>query len=161
MAWVEKCWKPFIEAERAAGVAGSTDEYLLFQDNLDSQIQPEYIGELKKHATFNHQVPPNKTDQVQPVDRGLGRQIKIYMGQEMDKWLETEDNLEKWENNTMSASDRRICLANWYFNAWKKACNGTAMRRYFEKSGALLTADGSDDHLIKLEGVPKGEKFTF
>lgn len=35
------------------------------------------------------------------------------------------------------------------------------MRRYFEKSGALLTADGSDDHLIKLEGVPKGEKFTF
>ena len=26
---------------------------------------------------------------------------------------------------------------------------------------ALLTADGTDDDLIKLEGVPKGEKFTF
>ena len=24
-----------------------------------------------------------------------------------------------------------------------------------------MTADGTDDHLIKLEGVPKDEKFTF
>ena len=26
---------------------------------------------------------------------------------------------------------------------------------------ALMTADGSDDHLIKLEGVPAGKKYTF
>ena len=30
-----------------------------------------------------------------------------------------------------------------------------------EHAGALLTADGTDDDLIKLEGVPKGEKFNF
>ena len=32
---------------------------------------------------------PCVEDEVQPVDRGLGRHIKIYLGQEMDEWLET------------------------------------------------------------------------
>eukprot|EP00966_Prymnesium_polylepis_P067457 1566694-Prymnesium_polylepis.1 len=36
-----------------------------------------------------------------------------------------------------------------------------ATRKYFEHAGALLTADGSDDDLIKLEGVPHGEKFMW
>ena len=30
--------------------------------------------------------------------------------------------------------------------------------KYFQHAGALLTADGSDDDLIKLEGVPRGYK---
>ena len=32
---------------------------------------------------------------------------------------------------------------------------------YFKHAGALLTADCTDDELIKLEGVPKGEEFSF
>ena len=42
----------------------------------------------------DHKLPPNETDQVQPIDRGLGRQVKIYMGQEMDEWLDDDKNLE-------------------------------------------------------------------
>ena len=38
---------PFIAAERKAGVANTTTNYLLFQDNLDSQKQPDYIQMLK------------------------------------------------------------------------------------------------------------------
>ena len=34
-------------------------------------------------------------------------------------------------------------------------------RKYFEHTGGLLTADGSDDHLIKMEGVPDGETFSW
>ena len=39
-----------------------------------------------------------------------------------------------------------------------KALQGDAKRKYFQHAGALLTADGSDDHLIKLdlEGAPSG-----
>ena len=33
---------------------------------------------------------------------------------------------------------------------------GDAKRKYFEHAGALLTADGTDDELIKLEGTPRG-----
>jgi len=54
--------------------------------------------------------------------------------------------------------DRRILLANWYEKAVTKALQGDAKRKYFQHAGALLTADGSDDHLIKLEGAPAGYK---
>ena len=41
-----------------------------------------------------------------------------------------------------------------------KALEGDAKRKYFEHAGALLTADGTDDELIKLEAAPKGYKQT-
>ena len=34
--------------------------------------------------------------------------------------------------------------------------HGAAKCKFFEHAGALLTADGSDDDKIKLEGAPKG-----
>ena len=75
--------KPFVEAERKAGVADSSTRYLLFQDNLDSQKQPEYIEYLRDCGVDDHKLPPNETDQVQPIDRGLGRQVKVYLGQQV------------------------------------------------------------------------------
>lgn len=47
-----------------------------------------------------------------------------------------------------------ILLANWYFKATQRALQGDVKRKYFEHAGALLTADGTDDELIKLEGTP-------
>ena len=47
-------------------------------------------------------------------------------------------------------------LAHWYLKAVHKALEGDAKRKYFEHAGALLTADGTDDELIKLEAAPKG-----
>ena len=83
---------------------------------------------------------------------------KIYIGQQMDEWL--EDDLERWESTVrgtgLSASDRRILLAHWYYKAVVKALEGDAKRKYFEHAGALLTADGTDDELVKLEAAPKG-----
>ena len=111
----------------------------------------------------DHKVPPNETDQVQPVDRGLGQHIKLNMGVEMDEWLEVDENLALWEGDDgvkLSASDRRILLANWYFNATQKALKGHAKWAYFQHAGGLITADGSDDHLIKLEGAPAGYKLV-
>ena len=35
---------------------------------------------------------------------------------------------------------------------------GEAKWKYFQHAGALLTADGSDDDLIKFEGAPAGNK---
>ena len=80
--WAQDVIAPFVEAERKAGVANSSTRYLLFQDNLDSQKQPDYIECLKDSGVDDHKLPPNETDQVQPIDRGLGRQVKIYLGQQ-------------------------------------------------------------------------------
>ena len=162
VGWAKQCYKKVIDADRAAGVADESSRYLLFEDNLDSQGQPAYLETLSAECqTDDHKVPPNKTDQVQPVDRGLGRQLQIYMGQEEDEWLEDDENLQRYENNELTTSDRRILLAQWYCKAYQKAMESRATRKYFEHAGALLTADGSDDDLIKLEGVPRGEKFTW
>ena len=81
------------------------------------------------------------------------------MGQEMEEWLESDDNIEQWESTekgiALTVSERRILLAKWFSTGFQRACEGTAIRKYFEHAGALLTADGSDDHLIQLEGAPK------
>ena len=117
--WVEDVMAPFIKAERLAGVKTETTRYLLFQDNLDAQKQPAYLDALKALGIDDHKVPPNETDQVQPVDRDLGQHVKIYLGQEMDLWMDTEANLTRWEENlqVLTASDRRVLLANWYTTA--------------------------------------------
>ena len=43
---------------------------------------------------------------------------------------------------------------------YKIACD-RGVRKYFAHAGALITADGTGDELIKLEGMPKNYKFTF
>lgn len=162
--WVKKGFSQVIEADKAAGVADESTRYLMIADNLDSQDasrNPPYITALDACQTDDHKVPAGKTDEVQPVDDGLGRQVKIGIGVEENDWLEDDENLSKWENNELTASDRRILLAHWFVRALKKAVESRACRKYFEHTGALLTADGTEDELIKLEGIPKGHKFTW
>ena len=99
--WAEDVIKPFMKAERRAGVARADTRYLLFQDNLDAQKQPGYLNKLRACGVDDHKLPPNETDQVQPIDRGLGRQVKIYLGHHMD---------ECWTMTTVSLSGRRMPL---------------------------------------------------
>ena len=59
---------------------------------------------------------------MQPIDRGIGQLVKFFVGQYFDEWLEDDDNLEKWESDTLSATAtaascshsgvyrRRLCL---------------------------------------------------
>jgi hypothetical protein len=47
---------------------------------------------------------------------------------ERTPWLDDDENLAKWEDNTLTASDRRILLTNWYFKAVEKALQGDAKR---------------------------------
>ena len=74
-------------------------------------------------------------------------------------WVTSLGRIHRESNAGMTTSDRRILMANWYFKAFWRACEGEAKRKYFEHAGALLTADGSDDNLIQLEGVPAGHTF--
>ena len=74
----------------------------------------------------------------------------------MDEWLEADNNIAKWEDNTLTASDRRILLGTWYYKAVIRALVGEAKFKYFQHAGCLMTTDGTDDGLIKLEGAPAG-----
>ena len=62
----------------------------------------------------DHKLPPNETDQVQPIDRGLGRHVKIYLGQLLDEWLDDDDNLAKkckcLRRRRRCAADEIVCV---------------------------------------------------
>ena len=70
--------------------------------------------------------------------------------------MEVDENLEQWENGTVSAADKRILITKWLANAWEEIFTNPRYnpRAYFERTGCLLTIDCSEDALVKLKGVP-------
>ena len=110
-------------------------------------------------STVVYPLPPDETDKCQPVDQGVGNLIKELMGKELDKYLEKEDNLNKWQSS-LSAGERRILITQWLAEAWQTRSTNYPenSKRLFQKTGLLMTANGSDDKLIKPEGF---EDYTF
>ena len=91
------------------------------------------------------------------MDAGYGKLLKVYAGKALDGWLLNGDNIEKWESNKLTASDRRILITQWTGEATKQIDRDIRYRRrLFEKTGLAMTADGSDENLINLESVERG-----
>ena len=98
--------------------------------------------------------PVGCTDALQPIDAGLGALIKVEVSKQLDIWLENGDNLERLESNALPASDRRVLLTRWVATAVDIVDNRPNYRFHlFEKTGSLITADGTCDKRIKLEGL--------
>lgn len=84
--------------------------------------------------------------------------LKNKIGQEMDKWLEEKDNLELWHDK-ITARQRRILMTKWAGAAWRVLVKDRDFsKRLFQKTGCLITIDGSDDDMIKPQGL---EDYTF
>ena len=49
-------------------------------------------------STVVYTLPHYETGKCQPVDQGVGNLIKELMGKGLDKYLEKEDNLDKWQS---------------------------------------------------------------
>ena len=147
---------------RKAVCGGSTvapkEQSVLFADNLYGQTTDEFKRVLKEECnTLLWLLPPKCTDEAQPVDSGYGKLFKVYVGKALDAWLLNGDNVEKWESNKLTASDRRILITQWTGEAAKQIDRDIRYRRrLFEKTGLAMTADGSDDNLINLQGVEQG-----
>ena len=106
------------------------------------------------------------TDEIQPVDAGVGGLVKHLTGVEADIWLDDADNFARWEGapgaERLSAPDRRILMAQWASKAWAKlATKDGAMRNYFDRTGTGIglagAVDPADSQLVdskvKLEGL--------
>lgn len=155
LAWVKDVIAPLVKADIEAGVSDSNTRYLLLADNLDAQIQDSVRALLKSHQVDLHLLPPGKTDFAQPIDAGFGRAVKHEMGEAMDKWLDDDGNLEKWEGNALTASDRRILMTHWLGAAFKKVSEDwEQVRKYWEHTGGLVTIDGDfGASKLKFEGT--------
>ena len=125
-------------------------------DNLSAHVSRDVRTALRKTRTLAWYLPPNRTDILQPVDAGAGRLLMQLYHAAQDKWLFDIENLELWET-TMSAFKRRVLMTRWMGDA-VEAYNGKeqykhGLFRMFEKTGALMTADGSNDSAIVPEGT--------
>ena len=144
------------------GVCGSStaapeEQSILFADNLCGQTTDEFKRVLKECNTLHWISPPKYTDELQPVDVGYGKLFKVYVGKALDGWLLNGDNVEKWASNKLTAADRRILITQWIGEAARQIDRDVRnCRCLFEKTGLAMTADGSDNNLINLEGVELG-----
>ena len=54
----------------------------------------------------------------------------------------------------LSASDRRVLITKWVSEAWREvSSNRDMIVRSFQKCGISVAIDGSEDHLICIEGL--------
>ena len=133
-------------------------EKVLFADNVGFQQTQAFHEACREMNTIVYLLPDNHTDKVQPVDAGFGRMIKQKIGEAMQMWLEKEENLEMWHDK-ISAKNRRILMTQWTGHAWRELVSKPVfIRKLFEKTGCLITADGSQDEKIRPQGL---DAYTF
>jgi len=123
-------------------------------DHLDAQEQAAYKKIIREGNGLVTHPPEGCTEQCAGVDRGYGKHVKHEFGNMQDDWCEENEENYQWrEEGRLSASDRRILASHWLAKAVKKVNeNLAALEKYLGHAGLLMTADGSDDELIKLEG---------
>ena len=89
---------------------------MIFADNVTFQLEKQFHDACRRELNANNYLlPENHTDKIQPIDAGCGKFFKTKMGEEMDKWLESEDNLELWHDKCKREEDPhdivgRYCL---------------------------------------------------
>ena len=149
---------------------------ILIADNLAGQDPRFSAGEVGRRAKAAAAAAGCElwntvegcTDAIQPVDAGLGREVKRCIGQISGEWLDTEANLDRWEGakgcKTLEAWERRVLMAQWANEAWKRVCaRPNMLRRYFERTGCHLgvEAGGELDKLVALEQLTAAERAAY
>ena len=78
----------------------------------------------------------------------------FQVGQIQAEFLIVPANHDKWYGDGYTAAERRILLTHWVGAAVEIVDQrDTTLTRYFEKTGCMMTADGSGDHLIGADGA--------
>ena len=149
--WVKGTLKP---------ATSHLNEFVLFCDNLHGQLSDLFKSEVSKLGGIVWYGVPNATDIWQPVDSGFGQLLKKLTDHEQQQWLESDENIDIWLGNSekkLTAKERRILITHWVGEAYKKLQSDqykNSRFRCFQRTGCLITADGSDDDKITPEGLP-------
>ena len=84
--------------------------------------------------------------------------VKFYIGEYHSDWLsespdgDTFPNLQKWTTK-MAAWEKRVHVTHLVEKAYDRACKEYDFERNATKLGMLLTADGSGDDQLKIQGL--------
>jgi hypothetical protein len=138
----------------------NVEEVLLGMDNHGSQQVLTFKQRMAALSIIPAYTPPDCTDVVAPVDHHVGAHIKVVLAKFFH--AEIEAHQEEWEDGNLSASCRRMLMAHWVVLAWRKIKQKKhLMRQSFVSTGFLIAKDGSEDHKIKMSGLPEGFEYTY
>ena len=106
----------------------------------------------KKKKTELVYVPPGYTSRVQPLDVSFNKPFKGVVRQQFEKHL--EENLQRYTEGEITASERRILITKWIGNAWAEvSSNRDMVVRSFRKCGISLLLDGSENGDVHIESM--------
>ena len=148
--WSKKIFKAILK---------DTENFILFLDVLEAHVHESFRNSIKDLGGITWFDLPNATEIWQPVHGGYAATLKTLINQEFFKWLHDEDNVEKWYDaeSHIRASEKRILITKQVGNAYRQLNRPSYDKfrwRLFEKTGCLITADGSEDDKINPEGLP-------
>ena len=132
----------------------SKEEKLLGMDNLGAQCDPKFKAFAREKAnSLLLYTPEDCTDICAVTDHGLGKMVKDKVKGRFDE--DFEEDPDKWvDQGGLSAADRRELYVKWLSESWKEvqAERQPQITKAFQRCGMLNAVDGSEDHLIKVEG---------
>ena len=153
---------------QAAGVEG---EVMIGMDNHAAQRTPAMLSLYLSLAMQPVFTSAQCTDCISPVDHHIGRFIQKHMGRsyrasveaDQEIWINASDEIEI-ENPTCSAAmSRRMLMARWLSDAWADLTTNYShlIESAFVKTGFKVAKDGSEDHLIEIQGWAATEPYTY
>jgi len=135
------------------------NRFVLFADNLNGQVGSEFKDAVRNCSGVVWYGPPNAASEIwQPIEAGYGKMLQSFMEQELYRWLEDDEHVQRWYGNKEPYTDKekRILITHWAGEAYGRLIRqdyNQFRRSVWFKSGCLITADGSCDEQIRPNGL--------
>ena len=145
----------------AAGVRG---EVMIGMDNHRAQRTAEMEAIYRDLEMMPIYTAAGCTDCISPCDHHVGRFIQQHMGQSYQAAIEKDPHIWRADvaerdiehAHSTSAMARRMLMAQWLSDAWTELITNHKgmLLSAFIRTGFLLALDGSEDHLMEIQGWP-------
>ena len=172
-AWADEefCQADILAVAADLEAAGIKGEVCIGMDNHSSQRTPLMMDVYEKLRLVPLFTAANCTDCISPVDHHIGSYMQKHMGAGYRTevlnnpaiWIATSEEQEIEDANCKSAMHRRMLMARWMSEAWDSLVtdHSDMIEKAFVSTGFLLAKDGSEDHLLKLQGWTDQDPYRF
>ena len=119
--YVERILLPYVKAKRRELHLASEHPAQVMFDNFSAQTTARIIKLLEDNHVRIAMVPPNCTDQLQPLDVSVNKVVKNFLRQQFEKWYVTQV-CQQFKRGDNSAVDLKISVvkplgAQWIIDA--------------------------------------------
>ena len=101
--YVERILLPYVKAKRRELQLSLEHPALVIFDNFSAQTTERIVKLLDNNHICIAMVPPNCTDQLQPLDVSVNKAVKNFLRQQFETWYATQvcQQLKRGDNSTV------------------------------------------------------------